>query len=254
MNFRKIFFIILILIATLPEAFAFQIKNTDLKRINRSISLDGFLNRFSMKKCRTYRHDDVIFNITFDYLDQNSDNSLITFYFENEKFVKWSFDDRKEVVKQYLSEYCSQAFILYIPIIYDAIEQVMLEMPYRMFLKISNRINPVLFSEYSSVGTAQFASSSTVTSFSEDPPAFSRGFTMIKLNTSIADLNNIKAIKGLVAHEIAHKVLDHGSGNYERDFERKANRLIKKWGFKEDYEEASRIFGRAAVEKMKKCE
>ena len=48
----------------------------------------------------------------------------------------------------------------------------------------------------------------------------------------------------MVAHEMAHRVLEHiRKGNVNCDAERQSNALIKKWGFKKEFKEASGLFG-----------
>lgn len=56
------------------------------------------------------------------------------------------------------------------------------------------------------------------------------------------------AIEGIVAHELAHRVLEHiQRGHVSCTAEREANQLIKSWGFGEEYKSASAEFGQAKV-------
>ncbi len=67
---------------------------------------------------------------------------------------------------------------------------------------------------------------------------------MIKLSMGLGIAKTPSAIEGVVAHELAHRVLDHvRNGKVSCQAEREANALIKQWGFKKEFQEASRLFG-----------
>ena len=52
------------------------------------------------------------------------------------------------------------------------------------------------------------------------------------------------AIAGVVAHEIAHRVLDHGMSDVRNSaVEREANRLVIEWGFENEFRMAQEQFG-----------
>ncbi|MBF0123185.1 MAG: hypothetical protein HQL21_07275 [Candidatus Omnitrophica bacterium] len=71
--------------------------------------------------------------------------------------------------------------------------------------------------------------------------------TLIKLRDALVD-GSSDAIMGIVAHEIAHRVLDHLRRNdVSCQAERETNRLIKSWGFAKEFEAASKEFGKAKV-------
>ena len=149
--------------------------------------------------------------------------------------------DRAQVVEKYLDEFCSlQGF----PVIYTAIKDVLQRMPYKDFLTVTNRRRPVLFVEFYDSGTARFASSQEFIVSKGDKRCCQEGFTIIKLGLGLAQAKTSDAIEGVVAHELAHRVLDHiRQGHTDCNAERAANALIKTWGFTKEFEEASKMFG-----------
>ena len=152
-----------------------------------------------------------------------------------------AFDDRPEVIKEYLDEFC---FYRDPDLIYRAIQEVLLRMPYKDFLNVTNRQRPVLFTEFYIEGTARFASSTEFIVKEDTPPCCQQGFTLVKLGMGLGLAKTPDPIEGVVAHEIAHRVLDSiRKGHVNCDAERAANALIKKWGFKKEFKEASRLFG-----------
>ena len=156
-------------------------------------------------------------------------------------FAKGKVDDRAQVVEKYLDEFCSlQGF----PVIYTAIENVLKKIPYEDFLKVTDRRRPVLFVEFYDSGTARFASSQEFIVSKGDKPCCQEGFTIIKLGLGLAQAKTSDAIEGVVAHELAHRILDHiRQGHTDCDAERAANALIKTWGFIKEFEEAGKMFG-----------
>ena len=78
----------------------------------------------------------------------------------------------------------------------------------------------------------------------DDPPCCQQGFTLLKLGLGLGIATAKEPIEGVVAHELAHRVLDHIRKGYVNcDAERQANRLIKQWGFNKEYLLASQVFG-----------
>ena len=149
--------------------------------------------------------------------------------------------DRSKSIKDYLAEFCS---IEESSIIYKAIVNVMRKMPYKDFLYITNRQRPIIFVDYSDSGTARFASSQEFLVGPNDPPCCKEGFTLIKLGQGLGIAKTSQAIEGVVAHEIAHRVLEHiKKGQIDCNAERASNRLIKQWGFTKEFEEAKKLFG-----------
>lgn len=150
-------------------------------------------------------------------------------------------NDRARAVEQYLNEFCSlQGF----PVIYTAIKDVLQRIPDEDFLKITDRRRPVLFTEFYDSGTARFASSQEFIVSKDDRPCCQEGFTIIKLGLGLGKSKTPGPIEGVVAHELAHRVLDHiRQGHVDCDAERAANALVKQWGFAKEFKEAGKMFG-----------
>ena len=200
-----------------------------------------FFNIYSKYNIRGLRHDGS--NEWFTYNEPIDDpfHKVVSFYFKNEKLIQWKFNDRAELVKEYLGEF---SFYQDPSLIYQAIQDVLLRMPYKDFLSATNRQRPMLFTEFYDSGTARFASSSEFMVSGDDSPCCKEGFTIIKLGMGLGLAKTPGPIEGVVAHEIAHRVLDSiRKGNVNCDAERASNALIKKWGFKKEFKEASKLFG-----------
>jgi len=200
-----------------------------------------FFNIYPVKSVRGLRHEGE--DEWFTYNDPLDDplHHIVTFYFHHQQLAQWKLDDRPEAIKEYLNEFC-----FYQPpsLTYEAIKNVMQRMPYEDFLNITNRERPVLFTEFYVEGTARFASSSEFIVTPNDPPCCKEGFTIVKLGMSLGLAKTPAPIEAVVAHELAHRVLDSiRKGNVNCDAERAANRLIRKWGFTEELKQASQLFG-----------
>lgn len=158
--------------------------------------------------------------------------------------------NQKDKARAYLKEFCSVSFPLYYPKTYTAIENVMASIPEDVFAALTNRRRPVLFTEYHTVGIGRFANSSEISVLPDDIPAFQEGMTLIKLSTELEGVDEPQAIEGVVAHELAHRFLEHAHKKTERcQREREANRLIQTWGFQEAFQLAKVKFGRKEGEK-----
>lgn len=200
-----------------------------------------FLSIYPFIKTRDFRHKGPDDWLTYNEPLGDPYDRLITFHFHGGKMAGWKFDDRPEVVKEYLEENC-----FYRPpsLTYLAVKDVLERMPYKDFLSATRRARPMLFTEFYNEGTARFASSSEYILTKDDPPCCSEGFTIIKLGMSLGLAKTPGPIEGVVAHEIAHRVLNTiRKGNVNCDAERAANRLIIKWGFAKEFKEASQLFG-----------
>ena len=150
-------------------------------------------------------------------------------------------NDRPRAIEKYLGEFCAFERS---STIYQAIENVLERMPSKDFLNVTDRRRPVIFTEFYDSGTARFASSSEFIVTEDDPPCCTQGFTIVKLGMSLGLAKTPGPIEGVVAHEIAHRVLDSiRKGNVNCDAERAANALIQKWGFRKEFKEASQLFG-----------
>jgi hypothetical protein len=200
-----------------------------------------FLKIYLKNDLRGLRHEGPDDWLTYNQPMNDPFHQVVTFHFQNEKLDSWKLDDRPEVIKEYLSEF---SFYQDPSLIYQAIKDVLLRMPYKDFLNVTNRQRPVLFTEFYDSGTARFASSSEFIVTADDPPCCKEGFTIIKLGMGLGLAKTPGPIEGVVAHEIAHRVLDSiRKGNVNCDAERAANALIREWGFKKEFKEASQLFG-----------
>jgi hypothetical protein len=149
--------------------------------------------------------------------------------------------DRSKAIEQYLHEFCSlQDF----PVIFAAIKNVLERIPPEDFLNVTDRNRPVIFTEFYDSGTARFASSQEFMVSKNDPPCCAEGFTLVKLGLGLGIAKDPRPIEGVIAHELAHRILDHiRKERVSCNAEREANALIKKWGFKEEFQEANKMFG-----------
>jgi len=214
-----------------------------IKDIQRGMSRDAFLKIYPKSSARTYRTDKKEEWLTYDYSGKENVH-VVTFYFEDNQLKDWKFNDRKEVVKEYLGEYCSQGFIQHSPKIYAAIKNAFYGLPWDVFLSVTSRARPTLFTEYHYSGMGRFANSSEVYSFQDDAPSFMDGMTIIKLSTELELSDSVDAIEGIVLHEIAHRYLEHAKNKTELcRREKEANHLVKEWGFEKEFEEAKKKFG-----------
>ncbi len=215
--------------------------------IIKGMAKDDFLRIYPKNQARTYRWNDSQEWLTFNEPMDGDPKDIVTFHIQDEKISGWSFNDRPEVIKEYLSEFCSMAIIHGMPKIYEAIVDTFKKVPFDVFLQITDRRRPVLFTEYYDSGTARFANSSEMISRPDDAPAFEEGMTLIKLGVALEGAETPDAIEGVIAHELAHRVLEHSQkGNFTCTAEREANALIKKWGFEEEFAQASKVFGHQA--------
>jgi hypothetical protein len=239
---RNYFFLLamtLLLGVSTPPASAKD--NGILPGVSAGMQEGDFLNIYPQLKLRNFRHERTEDWLTYNEPLEDPLNGTVTFYFVNDKLRSWKFDDRPEVIREYLGEFC---FYQDPSLIYKAIKDVFLRMPYKDFLNVTNRQRPVLFTEFYTEGTARFASSTEFIVTKDDPPCCKEGFTLVKLGMSLGLAKTPGPIEGVVAHEIAHRVLDSiKKGNVNCDAERRSNALIKKWGFKKEFREASKLFG-----------
>lgn len=224
-----------------PWALSFSKEGAAIRRVFVGMQENDFLRIYPKNNLRNFRHDGLNEWLTYNEPLNDPFHELVTFYFHNGKLTQWKFNDRHEVIKEYLGEFC---FYQDPSLIYQAIRDVLQRMPYKDFLNVTNRQRPTIFTEFYLEGTARFASSSEFIVTEDDPPCCKEGFTLIKLGMSLGLAQTPGPIEGVVAHEIAHRVLESiRKGNVNCDAERAANALIRKWGFKKEFKEASRLFG-----------
>lgn len=151
---------------------------------------------------------------------------------------------RTEKVDAYLQEFCSPAFAEGSNI-HTAIRNVLLKIPDDVYEKVTDRRRPVLFTEVHPSGTARFANTAEIIVPPGDIPAFQDGLTIMKLSTELESAGSPDPIAGIVAHELAHKYLDHAiKGGVTCKTERETNTLVKNWGFMREFEAASENYGR----------
>lgn len=213
-----------------------------------------FSEIYPKNKARTYRTKDNEEWMTFSDPLAGTPKRVVTFHLKDDRVRGWAVNDRAEVVEEYLGEFCSRTFTDAIPKMGEAIRDVLLRIPDDAFLKTTDRERPVLFTEVYDSGTAQFANTAEIIAEEGDAPAFTKGLTIIKLSTALDSADTSLPIKGIVAHELAHRYLEHAiKGNLSCESEREANRLIKSWGFEKEYEQASEQFGRKKVGGSSSC-
>ena len=213
----------------------------NLRGVFTGMGQNDFLKTYPQNKLRDFRHEGPDDWLTYNKPLSDPFHEVVTFHFHDQKLIAWKVNDRPEVIKEYLGKFC---FYQDPDIIYKAISDVLLRMPYKDFLNVTDRQRPVLFTEFYDTGTARFASSSEFIMTEDDPPCCKEGFTIVKLGMGLGLAKTPGPIEGVVAHEIAHRVLDSiRKGNVNCDAERAANALIKKWGFKKEFKEASKLFG-----------
>jgi len=224
-----------------PLAFASSKGDSVIHGVFAGMSEGDFLKIYPQPILRDLRHEGIDDWLTYNEPIDDPLHEVITFHFQNDKLIEWKLNDRPELIKEYLGEFC---FYQDPSLIYQAIRNVLLKMPYNDFLNVTNRQRPILFTEFYDSGTARFASSSEFIVSRDDPPCCKEGFTLVKLGMGLGLAKTPGPIEGVVAHEIAHRVLDTiRKGNVNCDAERASNALIRKWGFKKEFKEASQLFG-----------
>jgi hypothetical protein len=222
-------------------AMADDKKLTVLHGVSVGIDEGSFLQYYPEKKLRDYRHEGPDDWLSYNVPVNDPFHNVVSFHFFNNKLVQWKFNDQAELAKEYLAEY---SFYQDPSLIYKAIRAVLTRMPYKDFLSVTRRERPMIFTEFYNDGTARFASSSEFIVNKDNPPCCSEGFTIVKLGMSLLLAKTPEPIEGVVAHEIAHRVLDSiKNGNTNCNAERRSNHLIMKWGFKKEFKEASQLFG-----------
>ncbi len=123
-----------------------------------------------------------------------------------------------------------------------AIVNVLQKMPDKEFAYVTDARRPVIFIDS---GSSPYASSQEFAMSPGEEPCCQEGFTLIRLGGRLEEARNIMAIEGVIAHELAHRILEHlKTGHVSCKSEREANRLIKSWGFTKEFEAASKTFGR----------
>ena len=233
---------------------------SDIKIMTSGMSRKKFLKLYPKAKARTYRTQDNEEWFTFNDPSERKNSSagtiqnMVTFHLKDNKVADWVLNNREEIVREYLGEFCSQAFVGGFPKIHAAIHNVLLKIPMEVFSSITDRSRPVLFTEYHTTGTGRFANSGEIISTPDDVLAFQRGLTIVKLSTELEDADDEQAIEGVVFHELAHRYLEHARKPVRTcEMEREANRLVKEWGFGNEYSKAKVRFGHNEQEGKEPC-
>ncbi len=212
--------------------------------VSVGMSKAEFFGVYPKKNARTYRQKGDEEWLTYAQPLEGPSQDTITFHIQGGNVREWKLGERREVIDEYLGEFCSQG-ILQSPKMHAAVQDVLERLPLDAFLRVTDRRRPVLFTEYYDSGTARFANSSEIITTENDVPSFEEGLTIIKLSTALDEAVTPLPIEGIIAHELAHRVLEHvRKGNVNCAAEREANALVKRWGFTKEYAEASKAFGR----------
>ena len=217
------------------------------------LSRQEFLEKYPKISARTYRSVN-----SEEWLTYNWDSEgfhAVTFHLKEGKVLDWTMDNRPEIVEEYLGEFCSRAFVQGYPKIYSAIKAALTKIPHDVFLAVTDRSRPVIFTEYHYTGIGRFANSSNIFSFEDDAPSMTDGLTMIKLSVELEDkAESSQEIEGIILHELAHRVLDHAKKEIRTcQMEREANNLVKSWGFGEEFQKAKATFGDKTRTDAEKC-
>ncbi len=209
-----------------------------------NLSREDLLEHFSKDNLRSYTFAGNEESMTFNDASGH-DHRALTFYLKNNTVSHWQMDDREEMAKQYLNEFASGNIFQSYPKIANALLNVLQKMPYDAYLQITERSRPILFIDYYTGGIAKYAGSLEFTMRETDPPTFMNGFWIIRLGDGLNEANDIKSIEGVIAHEIAHRVLENLKNTNSHPCEREidANALVKEWGFSEEFQKASDEFG-----------
>jgi hypothetical protein len=125
-----------------------------------------------------------------------------------------------------------------------AIETVLYRLPEEVAKDLTGRAFPVIFIQSYTTTIARFARSQAFFVEPDEPPVFTQGFYIITLADELEVKGSVDAIAGIVAHELAHKYLEHlKSPAATCEAERAANGLIKAWGFEDQLLAAQSLFG-----------
>jgi hypothetical protein len=201
----------------------------------------------------TYRLEPGKEWITFLDKEEGSPGEIITFRLVEGKVEGWGVDGRAEFIREYLGEFASGYYQNGNSLTRKAILNVLTSIPWKDVLVLTNRRRPVVFVENHSDGPGRIANSTDMRSFKGDPPTCTEGLWIVKLSTELEGAGSVDEIESIVAHEMAHYLLDNGrrisadpagTGKYERE----AAGLVEKWGFADEMQKARARFGGARRE------
>ncbi len=89
-----------------PLAWSAQKDGHVLRGIHAGMEQADFLKIYPLNDLRGLRHDGVEDWLTYNVPLNDPLHEVVTFYFQNEKLAHWAFNDRPELVKEYLGEFC----------------------------------------------------------------------------------------------------------------------------------------------------
>ncbi len=152
--------------------------------------------------------------------------------------------NRDQAIKQYLAEFVSGNIQHAFSSVDVALHNVLRKVPDHVFQAVTDRKRPVIFVDYYTSGIARFAGSTEFVFREGDQPAFQDGFYLIQLGDALDSVEDPIAIEGVILHEIAHRILEHlKADHFSCALEREANRLVKSWGFEQEFLKAKEYFG-----------
>ncbi|HBR14395.1 MAG TPA: hypothetical protein DD723_02485 [Candidatus Omnitrophica bacterium] len=217
--------------------------------VSAGMPREEFLKSFPTDRARSLRRDGEEAWVTYTLRNEGRETGTVTFYFQKQKLLQWTIDDRDEVVREYMREFVSGGIRHVFPKTAAALERVLRALPEDVFLLVTDRAHPVIFVDHYTTGIARYAGSDEFVFEPDDPPAFGQGFYLIKVGDAMNDVSDPQAIEGVLLHEIAHRVLNHlQAGVLSCEQEREANRLVKRWGFEKKFAAAKKHFGSKSKE------
>jgi len=151
---------------------------------------------------------------------------------------------KERLVKEYVDEFASGLFENSYPQIYQALLNALNKLPDDVYTTVTDRRRPIIFLHSYSSGIARYANSTEFIVEKNDPPTFQDGFYIVILGDELNTAGDVQAIEGIILHETAHRYLEHlSTEELGCQMEREANRLVKQWGYEEEYLKASYTFG-----------
>lgn len=216
--------------------------------ISSGMSRKELFERYTKSKERTYRVDGKEEWISFNGIFTEDPYDIITVHLVDETVLDWNVDDRVEIVKEYMSEFCSKYFLHNASKIGIAIRTALERVPKDVFFAVTDRAKPVVFTETHYRGTGRLANSSDIWPLEGDPPTFTDGIWITKLSLELETAEDPGEIESIIAHELAHYILDNGKrigsdpGRVDQ-YERESADLVQKWGFGEEMIKAYERFG-----------
>src|ERR1700743_2884485 len=127
---NKTFLLLIFFLSGTAASFASIPTDRPQRGVHVGMTEGDFLPFYPFRTARNFRHVGPEDWLTYE-MPANATYRLITFYFLNNKLNQWSFDDRPEVVKEYLAEFC---FYQDPNLTYQALREVLTRMPYKDFL------------------------------------------------------------------------------------------------------------------------